>query len=172
MFYGTAAEFVTYHESRGRTVTALWDDATIEAALLVASEWVDAIYGPSFVGHKTLGFLQEREWPRISATVKGTGYWGEYYIFPDTTTPEEVKKATYEAAYREATEAGFLQKDYTPPKYKSVDIDGAVSVEYVQFSDQSETQTKVAVVETLLWPLLERSAPGQLSPMSGGSVRT
>lgn len=167
MFYGSAAGFISYHEARGRDVSPTWDDDAIEAALLLSSEWVDGIYGSSFVGHKTAGFLQELEWPRTSATVKATGPWGEYYIFPDSVIPDRVINATYEAAFKQLTTPGSLQVDYTPSRYKSVAIDGAIDVEYVQFSSSHDVQTQFAAIDTILWPLLDTSAYGRTSVASG-----
>lgn len=170
MTYGTVAAFVDYHEARGREIPGTWDDTVIGAALLAASEWIDAVYGPSFVGRKTDGFLQTREWPRVSAVVKDTGYWGEYYIFPDTTIPDRVINATYEAAWREATTPQSLQVDYTPGKYKSVTIEGALSVDYRDVS-APDLMIQISKVDHWLWPLLDASSSASFSSLSGGSCR-
>lgn len=171
MAYGDAAGFVSYFTSRGKDVS-LYDDDEIEAAVLVASEWIDGIYGNSFVGHKTGGFTQQFQWPRISATVKeGNGAFINYYTYPDDVIPDQIKYAAYEAAYRQLVSPGSLLVDYTPSKYKRVSVDGAVSVEYAQFSSASETQTEIAIVDTILWPFMDDYAGGTLSGLSGGSVR-
>jgi hypothetical protein len=171
MIYGDATGFVAYFEARATDICGAWDDAAIEAALLVASEWIDGVYGPSFVGHKTAGFTQEREWPRINAIVKGTGYWGEYYTFPDSEIPDRVENAAYEAAFRHLTKPGCLQVDYTPGKYKSVKIDGSISVEYSSLISSSDIQIQIARIDTLLWPLLDTYGIGSGSTFSGGSSR-
>lgn len=171
MTYGTKEGFAAYHEERGREIPGTWDDDVVNAALLSASEWIDGVYGPSFVGHKTGGFLQEREWPRINAQVKASGYWGEYYVFPDNAVPDRVIHATYEAAWRHATTPGSLLVDYTPGKYKSVTIEGALSVDFRQFDQSSEIQVQIGAVDTLLWPLLEQSSGSKNSSYSGGTQR-
>lgn len=180
MIYGDAAGFEAYHEDRGRVVQGSWDISSINAALLAATEWIDGCYGPLFIGQKTQGFTQEREWPRSSATVvekqsrygltPSYGYIASY-TFPDTEIPERVKNATYEAAFRQLTTPGSLEVDYTPGKYKSVTIEGSLSVEYSQINSYTEVQLQIGAVDRLLWPLLDSSAGGGMSNLSGGSTR-
>jgi hypothetical protein len=166
--YGTAEGFAAYHESRGREIPGTWSDDTIEAALLSASEWIDSIYGPSFIGHKTDGFEQENEWPRTNAVVMDST---PAYVYDTDAIPARVTKAAYEAAWRQATTPGSLLVDYTPGKYKSVSIDGALSVEYRQFDSAYEVQVQIGAVDTLLWPLLDMSSGGKTSTLSGAASR-
>lgn len=169
MTYGDAAGFESYHESRGREILVDWDIGSINGALLAASEWIDGIYGSSFIGYKTGGFTQTREWPRTNAVVE---YSYPNYLFSDSEIPERVTHAAYEAAYRHLTSPGSLQADYTPAKYKSVQIDGALKVDYAQFSSAHETKIQIGIVDTLLWPLIDTDDEGVgSSTMSGGSVR-
>jgi len=146
----TIAGFDTYFEARGVERPASVTDDIVTAALLVASEWIDGIYGPSFIGYKTGGFLQSREWPRTLAVVDTF----PYFAFEIDQIPEHVIHAVYEAAWRHASNPGSLLVDYTPGKYKSVSIDGAVSVEYASFNYASETQTTFPRIDQLLWSLL------------------
>ncbi len=180
MNYGDATGFEAYHEARGRTIPGTWDTDGINAALLVASEWIDGSYGPLFVGQKTDGFTQTREWPRTSATVieKQSRYnlsptygYVASYTFPDDVIPTQVENATYEAAFRQLTTPDSLEVDYTPGKYKSVTIEGALSVEYAQINSYTEVQLQIGAVDRLLWPLLDPSAGGGMSSYSGGSTR-
>lgn len=154
MFYGNADGYKTYHTARGRTVPTSLTDSEIESALLVASEWVDSRYGGSFIGTKTNGYLQEREWPRVNAVVQSY----PSYIFPDNEVPEQIVKATYEAALRQLESAGSLTVDYTPSKYKSVRVESAVSVEYATFDGAFSTQMEIPIVDTLLSSLLKADA--------------
>lgn len=165
--YGDAAGFVAYHEARGRSLPATWDDDSINAALLAASEWIDNIYGSSFIGYKSGGFLQAREWPRKSAVVECSI---PAYLFGEAEIPDRVENATYEAAYRQMVTPGSLQVDYTPGKYKKVSIDGALSVEYAQI-DVGDIQVQIAAVDSLLWPLLDKDSPIMSSSLSGGAGR-
>jgi hypothetical protein len=180
MNYGDAAGFEAYFTDRNKDIPGTWDTAGINAALLVASEWIDGSYGSSFVGQKTGGFLQEREWPRTSATVvekesrfgiKPSLGFVAYYTFGVNEIPERVVNATYEAAYRQLTSSGSLEVDYTPGKYKSVSIEGALDVEYRQISSYTEVQLQIGAVDRLLWPLLDSSMGGGMSNLSGGSSR-
>lgn len=168
MTYGTATAFKTYHQERGNDVPGTWTDETVDAALLVASDWIDGIYGPSFIGYKTDGFLQSREWPRSDAVVTTSI---PHYIYDSAVIPDRVKNATYEAAYRHLVTPGSLLVDYTPGKYKSVTIEGALSVDYIQFNSAADTQIQIRAVDNLLWPLLDASSMGYGSSLSGGVSR-
>lgn len=167
MIYGDATGYAAYHTARGRTVTG--DTTAQNAALLVAADWIDGVYGPMFVGSKTSGFLQEREWPRKSAYVRSTGEYGDYYTFPNDAIPDQVKYAAYEAAYRQMASPGSLQSDYKPPKYKKVTVEGAISVEYNQFNSGIEAQTSFTVIDKLLMLLID--SDDVLSPLSGSASR-
>lgn len=162
----TVDGFEQYHSTRGRVIPGTWDNTAIEGALLIASEWIDNIYGNLFIGQKTDGFLQEREWPRINASVLDVRY---PYIFGREEIPERITKAVYEAAWRQASNPGSLMVDYTPGKYKSVKIDGAVSVDYAQFSSSAEIQTTYPIIDSLLSVLM--TTAGQLSAYSSSTVR-
>lgn len=162
----TEAGFITYNEERGRTIPGTADTDDINSALLVASEWIDNTYGDLFVGQKTAGFLQDREWPRTGAAVNDPRYG---YAFSDSEIPQRVNEAVYEAAWRQLISPGSLLVDYTPRKYKSVDIDGAIAVEYTQFSSSAEIQTTYPIIDQLLGPLLRDEAT--YSSYSGASVR-
>jgi len=164
--YGNADDFVEYHEARNRTIPGTWDNDYINAALLVASEWINNIYGSSFIGYKN-DFNQVDEWPRISATTQTI----PIYTFPEDAIPDRVVYATYEAAFRQATTPGSLQTDYTPGKYKSVTVQGAISVDYAQFSSSAEAQTQIGIVDSLLEPLLDPTSGASISSLSGVSSR-
>lgn len=163
--YGSAAAFETYHEERGRTIPVSWDATYIESALLVASEWLDDKYGDRFYGYPTDGYLQEREWPRALA------YANTYptYVFAEDEIPTEVVEAVYEVAWREANEPGCLSVDFTPSKYNSVAIDGAVSVEYNNSLDSQDVQKQIEPVERMLRVLFDPKKYS--SKLSGGSDR-
>lgn len=163
--YGSASAFETYHEARGRTIPTSWSDAYIEAALLVASEWLDDKYGDRFYGFPTGGYTQERQWPRTLA------YTNTYpvYVFATDEIPNEVVEATYEVAWREANEQGCLSVDFTPSKYTSVSVDGAVSVTYDNTRDAQDIQKQIEPVERMLKDLFDPSKYS--SKLSGGVER-
>lgn len=109
--YGTLAAADAYHAERGNTAWGDADEPDRVAALVRASDYVDARYlyerhgcwVSMFPGEPTLGRLQERAWPRTGAAD----------IAPDEV-PIEVERATYEAAFRELENPGFLMPDYVP----------------------------------------------------------
>lgn len=139
-FYGSTTGFTAYCTARGITVPA----GDLEARLIVASEWLDAIYRNSFPGVKTGGREQEREWPR---TVASDIY---DYTIPSDSVPYEVDYATYEAALHSET----LSVNYTPSKYKQAAVNGAVSVTYASFDNWMDIQTKYAKVNEWLSSIL------------------
>lgn len=165
--YGTPEGFQEYHEERGNEIPATVDEADILAKLLVASEWIDNTFGGLFAGQKTGGYLQERQWPRIAAYTNTS----PSYVFGENEIPKEVEFATYEAALRELVSPGSLLVDWTPGKYKRVSIDGAVSVEYAQFSSAWEVQKVFPIIEQLLSVLFTAQTDGNYSIYSSASVR-
>lgn len=168
MFYGSAEDFVTYHEARGRTIPGTWDDSYIESALLVASEWLDNRYDDLWTGYAVDGYEQVRKWPREVATTNTF----PQSIIPNTVIPERVEHATYEAAFREATTPGTLLSDFAPQKYKSVRVDGAISVDYnLSLAQAWDSQVEIPVIESLMLPLLDPEGQGTFSSLSGKSER-
>lgn len=163
-FYGTAAGFRDYHTARGRDVTDYADDALVEAALLVASEWLDAVYFPATWAYtKTGGSAQDRRWPSIGV-VDGYGY-----AVASDTVPTLVENATYEAAWRQLQSPGSLTLDYTPNKYKRVAIHGSVSVDYASPGQATDVQSRFLIIDQILAPLL--TGGGRMSALSGAVAR-
>lgn len=167
MNYGSAAEFETYHETRGREIPGTWTEDMITAALLISSEWLDATYADAWVGYPTGGYTQERLWPR-SAAFTNTD---PSYTFANDEIPNAVKYATYEVAYRELTTPGTINADFTPNKYKSVRVEGAIQVEYASMFSAGQAQVQIPVLAGLMNPLLSSTGLGNSSPLSGDTVR-
>lgn len=162
--YGTVAGFETYHTARGRAdVIAGYDDDDIEAAKLVASEWLDGNYRSSFPGIKVGYRAQVREWPRVG------GLDRDGYVIDSGTVPTEVENATYEATLRQLANPGSLSVDWTPAKYKRVSVDGAVSAEYAMFYSAADMQTRYKVIDDILAPIL--TGCGDVSSLSGSASR-
>lgn len=127
--YGTIAGADAYALSIGNTAWgALTTDAK-NAALVRGSLYVDSYAKRyigddykcwfTFIGGKTGGWAQEREWPR-------SGIPG----LADNVVPAQIEYATYEAAIREATNPGSLNPDIDPAsvvKREKVDV---LEVEY------------------------------------------
>jgi hypothetical protein len=161
--YGTDAGFLAYMAARNRDLDAV-DPDDIAAARLVVSEWLDMRYRTSFGGTKSGGALQEREWPRVGAI----DCYG--YALPSTTVPTAIENATYEAALRELQSPGVFSPTFTPNKYKRVSIDGALSVDFVQFDSATDIVTQFPIIGQWLSTILCGEAAGW-SALSGFSVR-
>lgn len=167
MFYGNANDFKAYLSERGREVSDDWADEDINAALLVASEWLDNQYESSWIGYK-VAFEQERSWPRQLAVV----HTYPYHVYSNTDIPLQVIQATYEAAQRELTNKGSLQVDFKPSIYKSVSVHNAVIVEYNEtVASAGDVQTQITVIQNLMSFLLDPSKAVDNNPLSGKVVR-
>lgn len=148
-FYGTVEAANQYHLARGNIVWAGLDPAEAEAALLRASEWLDGNYRGLFPGWKTGERAQVREWPRQDA-------WDIYaYFIPATVIPDEVNRATYEAALREAIQPGALSVDFVAADViKKAAVEGAVSVEFGGSGSVMDAQLSMPIVDAILAPIL------------------
>ena len=161
-FYGNVAGYHAYCTARDHLHGNHQDDK-VAAALIVASEWIDAVYRSGFGGLKVGQRAQLREWPRSGAV--------DIYLYAisSTTVPLEIENATYEAAHREIENQGSLSTDYTPSKYKRASVDGAVSVEYKTFDSAAEAQTRLVIVDQILAPILTNKP--QASSHAGYTIR-
>lgn len=160
--YGTVIAFRAHHTARGRSTAAYTDDE-IEAAKLIASEWLDA----AFFSSLPYGVyrVDGRSQPRVFPVYGWTDAAG--YPVSSASVPTEVENATYEAALRQLQSSDALTKDHSPNKYKRVRVEGAVDVEYASMS-AAEAQTQFPIVGQILAPLF-RSA--DTSGLSGRTVR-
>ena len=152
--YGTLAASNTYHADRGNVA---WGDAEsddlLNAALLRASEWIDARYSSRFEGWKTGRRSQVRSWPRSAA------YDVEGEPIPSDEIPDEIERATYEAALRELITPGSLSPDVTPGQRvrSTSEAVGPLkeATEYVVAGDAIDAQRPVlTIVEGILAPLI------------------
>ncbi|MBP5699084.1 MAG: hypothetical protein J6W96_06125 [Alphaproteobacteria bacterium] len=167
MFYGNADDFKTYLSERGQEVSDDWMDEDIDAALLVASEWLDSQYEDLWIGYKVT-FEQDRSWPRRNAMIATY----PYHIYSDTDIPNQVIQATYEAAKRELTKKGSLMVDYQPTQYQSVSIYNAVTVEYKDsVSSAGDIQVQIPVVQNLMSILIDPNKGADGNGLSGRAVR-
>mgnify|MGYP000500491630 CR=1 FL=1 len=130
-FYGTLEGAAEYHAARNNTA---WEGAPDSpdspddyrmAALIRASDYIDATYRARFSGSKVGGRAQMREWPRIDA-VDASGE-----EIDDETVPIEIERATYEAALRELEQPGSLSPDFVAAQQVVRErVEGAVEVQY------------------------------------------
>ena len=166
MFYGNADDFEKYLTTRGYEIALDWDEDKINAALLVASEWLDNQYENLWIGYK-INYKQERSWPRQLAVVQTY----PYYTYKTNEIPDEVIKATYEAAKRELTSQGSLQVDFQPSQYNSVAIYNAVTVEYNSNASAGDIQTQIPIIQSLMSKLLDINKGAGSNGLSGVAVR-
>lgn len=153
-YYGTATGYKAYHLARGRDETARVD-ADVNQALLVASEWLDGSF--TWPGYQVgVRGTQTRDWPR--SEVWDRAGWPVDYL----TVPVEIEQATYEVAYRWLEDNAVLSPDHTPEKYKSVSIDGALTVQY-RGLDAATAQKQFPILGVILARLIGGSNASSLS---------
>ena len=162
--YGTIAGADAYALSIGNTAWGLLTTEAKNAALVRGSLYVDSynrryLDGEfkcwwTFIGGKTGGWAQEREWPR-------SGISG----LPDNVIPVQIEYATYEAAIREATNPGSLNPDIDRTslvKSEKVDV---LQVTYA-VSDSTNAASLlpvIPVIDSLLESFLVRRCTGGLA---------
>lgn len=96
-----------YHSDRQNAAWAAATSPAKEAAIRVATQYLDGRYRTRLKGRK-LQALQARQWPRWGVTVDtGLGFAREQYdegfthgLIPSSIVPDPVKQATCEAALR------------------------------------------------------------------------
>lgn len=160
-YYGTISAADTYHSDRGNT-TWTGDNTVKGVAMLRGSDYIDLAYKASFPGVKTDSRDQLREWPRVGAAdVEG--------IALDTeAVPDEVVKASYEAALRELVSAGSLLPDFTPSaQKKSVTVD-VIKIEYNAPHGVQSVLPVIPLIRGILAPILTGRV---VSGLAGKAVR-
>ena len=147
--YGDDAGFTAWLDVNGYTLP----EGAPSAAVLRqrGAAYVDGLYGPRFSGIPTGGFSQERQWPRTGAYAYGQP-------IPGDTIPDAVIKASYAAAWQEASDPGSLSVfGSAATAIKRERVEGAVEVEYQTSSGgwSAESLSPVLTsVEGLLAPFL------------------
>lgn len=164
--YGDFAGFQAYHVSHNTDVS-MYLQSDVDPALLVGSEWLDGTYRGKFGGLKIGMRAQVREWPRNGAN----DIYG-YYIDP-TVPPVEVISATYEAALKHLQKPGALNVDWTPSKFRSASVAGAVAVQYsAAIESVDDIQTRFAIIDQILRPILNSFGIEGGAVYSGPALRT
>lgn len=159
--YGTLTEANTYHSDRGNSTWAAATEAARNEALLRASDYIDGRYRvrlttgrwrSAFVGERTDGRSQAREWPRTNAV----DYEGNE--IPTDEVPTEIENATYEAALRELATPGSLSPDYTPSAQAMKEKVGPIEVQYRDNAPTQDNKTPnrpiVPAIDEIVAPLL------------------
>lgn len=162
--YGTIDGADAYNAAMGNTAWASLSDEAKTAALVRGTLYVDSynrryLDGDfkcwwQFIGQKTGGRLQGRQWPRTGIS-----------DIPDNVIPSEIEYATYESAIREATNPGSLNPDIDRTalvKSEKVDV---LQVTYA-VSDNANAGTLLPVIpaiEALLSAFLIRRCNSSLA---------
>jgi hypothetical protein len=120
--YGTDEGFGLWLEANGYYLPVGAPSAAVLRAR--GSAYIDATYGARFSGVPTEGFAQEMAWPRTGAYAFGQP-------IGDSIIPAAVVKASYVAAWQEATSPGSLSASGSEAsRVKREKVEGAVEVEY------------------------------------------
>lgn len=167
-FYGSVADADAYHAARGNVAWASLSAPSKEAALTRASDYLDQRYkyqtpmgrwSSLFVGVRTNGRGQDREWPRTGAE--------DYEGAPinPLVTPVEVCVATYEASIREAISPGSLNPDYVPGEVVQSERVDVISTTYAIPTGEAAigfnpARPVLSAVDEILAPLLRSTCGG------------
>jgi len=150
--YGTIEGFFEYCETMGYDVGDLEPSPAdpVDAILVRGSVYIDGKYRAQFIGKKTGGRAQDREWPRTGATD------AENNPIPSDEVPAEIERATYEAALREHENPGSLVPDYVAAERVKSETVGPLSVTYVDSTVMSAADAwpVIGVIDMILAPLL------------------
>lgn len=161
--YGTLEGAGTYHRDRGNTAWTTGSDEARTAALVRATDYIDGRYRvllatgrwvSMFSGVRAAGRGQASEWPRTGAT----DYDGDA-IQPDEV-PDEVERATYEAALRELASPGSLSPDFVASAAVIKEKVGPIEVAYAEAAvgEQPPNRPQVPLIDGILAPLLRTPA--------------
>jgi hypothetical protein len=151
--YGDDTGFNTWLTSMGRVLP--FGAPAVAVLRERGSVYIDATYGPRFVGTPTDPLTQEREWPRTDATIYDVE-------IADSAIPIRVVTASYEAAWIEANSPGALSVVINPNamvKRNKVDV---IEQEFFEpgasASGSAISASLSSTIEGLLSPLLDPSS--------------
>lgn len=154
--YGDDAGFSTWAQQNGYTLPP--GGLSAEVLRNRGAAYIDGVYGARFSGIPTGGFAQERAWPRTGAYAFGQP-------IGDSIIPDAVIKASYAAAWQEASSPGSLSVVATPGRMiKRQKVEGAVEREFFApgegLSAVEASTVVLSAIEGLLQPFL--STPSNL----------
>lgn len=153
--YVSAAEATSYHTARGNTAWTGTDDVK-NAALIRASQAIDAMYGSKFPGQKMGGRDQQLAWPREmwdSSFVTDN----EGFDIPNDEIPQEICDATCEAALRELTDPGSMMPDLERGGAVTKLAAGSVEIDY---ATNAPAKTTFSIIDGILSGLLGNVTTG------------
>lgn len=135
MALGNAVDFAAWLVEQGYTLPP----GAPSAAVLVVrgSNYINATYGTRFSGVPTGGFAQADSWPRTGAYAYGQP-------IGDSVIPDAVIKASYAAAWQEATSPGSLSAQGAMGATVTREKVDVIEVEY-----QSAASGKIAFADQI-----------------------
>jgi hypothetical protein len=155
--YATVATADEYFGRRQNDTWMAENEGDREAALIRATQAIDALYRGRFPGSRTDGRTQPLEWPRSQA------YDIDDEEIADDEIPQEVIDATCEAALRELVEAGSMMPDLDRGGGIKRVKAGSVEVEY---NGAASATTTFSLIDGILAPIV-----GNPSKYYGRAVR-
>jgi len=150
--YGDDSGFNTWLTSMGRVLPV--GAPSVAVLRERGSVYIDATYGPRFIGVPTAPVTQEREWPRMGASIHDVE-------LADSAIPIRVVTASYEAAWMEASSPGILSVIVNPNamvKRNKVDVIEQEFFEPGLASGSAIMASLSSTIEGLLSPLLDPSS--------------
>lgn len=133
----------TYHADRLNDLWTDSDDAVKDAALIKATQFLDAEYGGKFKGSKKVA-TQALMWPRVEATDRA----GDDVA--SDSVPQQIKDATAELALRAITTGNLSPDEKRGGRIKSQTL-GELSVTY---EDGAPSGTAFKFVDQILRSLI------------------
>lgn len=149
--YGAVADADAYFSDRGNGQWAALTSTQKQGNLVQATDYIDAFYGAWFIGTETTT-TQALEWPR-------TGAEG----FASNEIPSDLKKATYEYAYR-ASKAPLMPDPIVPgsgvPTVTTYERVGEIERRYAQVAGSQTLMSRPYPAADLLLQDLLRPGYG------------
>lgn len=149
--YASEAEVDAYHVLIG-TPAASWADlstAAKEAAIVEATQYIDALYHGSWQGYR-LNSTQALDWVRSGVYVDG-------FLLDQDAVPKRLKDATAILALASTTET-LLVDVSTPGSERTNRIKIGPMEKAVTYAGGSSPQKQYSLAEALLEPLTQPSA--------------
>ena len=144
--YASVAQADDYFDLRGSQTWISYTTAEKEAALINATDFIEATYSESFKGYKSSA-TQALSWPRTDVVI-------DDYDFPSSAIPTRLIDATVQMALRSAGGEVLIQDQAQRVVKEKVDV---IETTYAEFSDP---QQRYPFVSRLLTPLLKSGGDG------------
>lgn len=159
--YITPAEMTSYHLDRNVEISAQYDDTLKQRAIVVGSEYVDLVWGPSLHGRVLLS-TQALLFPRQCLYSKLRP------CVPLTGIPRNLKYAVAEYALREMITPGSLLPD---PVVSDTGMQVLITTEKVGPIEERIQYTGSAVQSMKSFPKADRWMYDFINNVQGGSFR-